>query len=233
MKTMKNGMLIALLLILKQHASAQGFVNLDFESANIPNGTSPGSLIPISDGLPGWTGFFISGTTTNLATQVAYDGISLGGAEISINDAKTGNGFSPLQGNFSAYLFGGPGLGSAAISQTGLVPSGTESLLVDIQQSPSPFNVPFIVSLNGQDISLVPLQTFSDYTLYGADISSFAGSVSTLTFINPPPTEFPPSALLLDDIQFSPSPIPEPSEFALLTLGALSLGFWRWRKSAR
>jgi hypothetical protein len=190
MKTIKIKFFALFLLIMIQNGHAQGFVNLNFEQASIPNATSPGSLIPISDGFPGWSGYFVSSTATNQATQAAYDGFSLGGSEISINDTNTGSGFVPLQGNYSAYLFGGAG-GSAVISQIGLVPSGTKSLLIDIQQSASSFNVPFTVSLNGQTINLVSLQTFPTYILYGGDVSSFAGLVSTLTLVNPPTNKFP------------------------------------------
>ena len=39
----------------------------------------------------------------------------------------------------------------------------------------------FTVSTGGQDLSLIPLGTSADYTLYGADVSSFAGLFETLT----------------------------------------------------
>src|SRR5271165_4791216 len=74
---------------------AQGFINLNFESASIPNSTAPGSAIPINNGLPGWTGYFSIGPATNQAAQVTYDGISLGGAVISIVDTNVGFGFNP------------------------------------------------------------------------------------------------------------------------------------------
>jgi hypothetical protein len=40
------------------------------------------------------------------------------------------------------------------------------------------------------------------------------------------------NAVLLDNIQFSPVPVPEPSEFALAALGAVFPGFRRWRNSS-
>lgn len=187
MKMTKISILNLLIFVGIQNGHNQVFVNLNFESARIPNTASPGSLVPISAGLPGWTGYFVSNSATNQTSQVVYDGFSLGGSAISINDSNTYPGFAALQRNYSAYLFGGIG-GTAVISQTGLVPSGTKSLFVDIQQSFSVYNVPFTVSLNGQTINLVPVETFPAYTLYGGDISSFAGQVATLAFANPPPT---------------------------------------------
>ena len=206
---------------------SQGFINLNFESASIPNGTSSGSAIPISEGLPGWSAYFSSTTGTDQTTQVIYNGISTGGFFISVIDSNAPV-FSPIQGNYSAFLFGGGDASpySATISQTGLVPSGTESVLFDAYES----EASFIVSLGGQNIEVTALQTFSHYTLYGGNIpSSLAGELETLSFTEPPAAGSPPSFFELDDIQFSTSPVPEPSTLALTVLSDLSL-FWRWRK---
>ena len=228
MKKLKFAIIALSTFILIHSAKAQGFVNLNFESANIPNGTSPGSYIPISDGLPGWSGYYTSSTSTNVATQVAYEGISLGGNVISIIDTNVGFGFSPIQGTYSAFLFGG-GSGTyyaATISQTGLVPAGTATLLMDA----SFFGANFVVKIGGETISMIPLQNFSNYTIYGADISSFAGTTTTLSFTEPPATGVQPGGLLLDNIQFSSTPVPEPSDLALLVLGGLFLGYMYRRK---
>jgi hypothetical protein len=152
---------VALLLIGNQFGSAQGFQNLDFESANI-SGYSPGSQnVPVSAALPGWAASFVTGTSTNVATQVWYDGISFGGAGISVIDTNAPI-FSPLQGKYSAFLFGGAygntALASAGISQSGLVPTGTESLLIDAYVS----GASFIVTLGGQTINMTLLQGFSN-----------------------------------------------------------------------
>lgn len=112
------------------------------------------------------------------------------------------------------------------ISQTGMVPSGTKSLLMEVRQY-----LGFIVTLGGQAINMVPLQTASNYTLYGGDISSFSGQLAQLS-ITAPPTGVP-NAVLLDDIVFSPNAVPEQSELALSTLGAILLVFHRWRNSSR
>lgn len=212
---------------------AQGFVNLDFEDADL-SGYSPRSGVPTSSALPGWTAFVANASGTSVLSSVTYDGLSLGGPGVGIEDINTEYGsLPPIQGNYSVVLWGGgegaPYLYSAGISQTGLVPAGTRSLLLDAQV----FLAPFVVTLGGQTIDMTPLQTFANYTLYGGNIpSNLAGQSQTLSLIEPPPTGVPPSIAVLDDIQFSPSAVPEPNAFALFALGALSLGFRRWRRSA-
>jgi hypothetical protein len=84
-----------------------------------------------------------------------------------------------------------------------------------------------VITLGGQRVSmepLQPLQTFPSYTLYGGDVSSFAGQVAALSITEPPPAYglIPPSFVFLDDIRFVT--IPEPSFIALFALGALLIG---------
>jgi hypothetical protein len=207
----------------------QSFINLNFEAAVIPANTQPATFLPISMAMPGWSASFSNPTTgTNNVTQVVYDGISGGGEAISINDANTGFGFVPLQGKYSPLLFGGGSTTqyAATISQTGVVPAGTESLQVQIGN----YGYPFMVSLGGQTINMVPLATFAHYTLYGGDVSTFAGQLETLSITDPPPASSPPSFLELDNIQFLTSPIPEPGTLALLAAGAVFLGLHHRRK---
>ena len=77
----------------------------------------------------------------------------------------------------------------------------------------------FQVSLSGQTLSLTPLLDTSSYTLYGADVTSFAGTVNELNF-----TVFSRGSLFLDSISFSTSPIPEPNIYSLLGCGVLLFG---------
>ena len=207
------------------------FQNLDFESASIPSGTQPGSSVPISSALPGWSGSYSRYSGTFQATSVLYDAMSLGGTGITytvISFIDTLNtGYQPLQGSYSPFLLGGTvpngSLASSTISQTGLVPNGTTSLIMDVYAQYG-----FTASLGGQTVNMVPLQTFPSYTLYGGDISAFAGQTAQLSITAPPA----PSGrgnlngVLLDDIQFSDQPIPEPSLFDLSAFGAVLLG-WR------
>lgn len=208
--------------------SSQGFVNLDFESANV-SGYSPNSSdVPVSDALPGWTAYYSNSGGSILASEVWYDGISLGGSMISIIDANAGS-FAPIQGTYSAFLFGGgsvSSLYSASISQTGVVPVGTETLLFDAYVSGASFEV----TLGGQTITMTPLQVFPDYTLYSGSIpANLVGRSETLTFTEPPATASQPSMFELDDIQFSSSAVPEPSTLSLSTLGVFFLA-WQLRR---
>jgi len=215
-------------LALIQSAHSQGFINLNFESANVSGYSPDSSDVPTTSALPGWTVYYSNSSGTNAATQVWYDGISLGGAIISIIDTNAPS-FSPIQGKYSAFLFGGgtsENLLSASISQTGLVPVGTQSLLFDAYVSGNSFNV----MLGGQTINMTPLQTFANYTLYGGNIpSNFAGQSELLSFTEPPATGTQPSMFELDNIQFSSSVVPEPSTLALCALGGLFLA-WRNRR---
>jgi len=160
-----------------------------------------------------------------------YDGISTGGEGISIID-KNESGFQPLQGNYSVLLFGGgaPSVVSAEITQTGVVPTGTQSLLFEGYVS----STPFVVTLGGQTLNMIPLQSFPNtgsyppYTLYGGNIpSAFDGQSELLTFTEPAPAEMAPSMFELDDISFSPQAVPEPSPFVLSGIGGLLFALYR------
>src|ERR1700722_7859116 len=191
---------VVLLCVVAPHARAQAFQNLNFEAANIPPGTQPASMISASAAIPGWT------TSQN----TWYDAFSGGGALVSVNDSLTPiMNFSPLQGRYSAILFGGAFVPSTSISQMGLVPANAHSIQMDISLLiPS---APFTVSLGGQLITMVPLQVFPNYTVYGGDVSPFAGMIENLTITQfaPAPPNVPPAALELDDIIFSPQIVPE------------------------
>jgi hypothetical protein len=205
---------------------AQGtFQNLDFEGAN-PSGYTPGSRdLPTTSGFPGWTVSYSSpGFATITASTVWYDGISLGSAFVSINDMDTGGPVVVFQGTYSALLYGGPSPyfslsltpTSSTLSQTGLIPTGTLSLRMDVNAVDG-----FAVTLGGQTLDMVALQVFSSYTLYGANISGFSGQTEQLSITAPPTAS--PNEVELDDIVFSPSPIPEPGVLGLSSLGVLLL----------
>lgn len=203
---------------------AQGsFQNLNFEAANV-SGYSPGNVIPVGRALPGWSVDFSPGFG-----QVWYDGISLGGAMISVCDSNTpGLGRSAtLQGRYSAILFGGA-FGPSTISQTGLVPSTARSLQMYVGNISSTM---FTVSLGGIQLNMVTLATYPAYTLYGGDISSLAGQIASLNLTTPLPGLHPPSWFQVDSIVFSPQVVPEPAPFALWACGLLILGLrflMRW-----
>ena len=107
---------------------------------------------------------------------------------------------------------------NASIAQFGLVPVGTMSIFLKVAGND------FSVSLAGQNIPLIPLSVENNYTLYGGDISQFAGLSGQLTLssLTVPNNRF--NNVSFDSISFSSTPVPEPSTFALLGLGGLQPG---------
>jgi hypothetical protein len=216
-KTIKTILLIVLASVAYGAATRgqSAFQNLNFESANVV-GYPPGSYpIPITAAMPGWT---LTGPGIN---PVGYDVLSLGGAVVSICDSHLPlSGFMPLQGTFSALFFGGE-YGPASIGQSGLVPGYSRSLQMDIAGDVADFRV----SLGGQELHMIPLRSFPTYTVYGADITSFAGQVEALNLsaLAPPPPQIPPILVFVDDIVFSPEIVPEPTA-GVFALGGLLLG---------
>jgi hypothetical protein len=206
---------------------AQGtFQNLNFEEANV-SGYQPDGMIPTTAAFPGWEVFSTGAGGTTPLSSVWYDGFSLGGALVSIIDDHPP--LSPLDGNYSALLFGGgpeQNLSSVSIGQTGTVPTGTQSIQFDGNVS----GASFTVTLGNTTIDMVPLQSFAHYDLWGGNIpASMAGQSETLTITEPPPIgTSPPSMLELDDISFSPQAvIPEPNPLALAGIGGVLFALYR------
>ena|ERR1022692_2494787 len=219
-------------------ARAQGtFQNLNFEAASIPSSTQSGSTVPISAGLPRWNGYIAGVQQTN-----AYYNISgLDTSRISIIDTNWsfpyGQYAGVIQGAYTALLSAGLG-GDSTLSQTGLVPSGTQSLIFQAYPdlgSDIQFPGSFAVTLGGQTLALTVLGSGANYTLFGADISSWANQTADLDFtlIAQKPYNSRIYYLYLDSIQFSTQPIPEPSGLSLFGISALLSGFFRRRNSAR
>jgi len=208
-------------------ALAQGtFQNLDFESATIPiiPAGEFGSPVPVAQALPGWTAYLPNITTVN---QIGHNDLSLGGEAIIIFGPQW-HSSDILQGNYTilletAFIGGAPQPSlTAAIGQTGLVPSSAESVRFFAVGSVK-------VTFNGQVIPLFQLGSRTNYTVYGGDISAFAGQTGELRFTSPASG---PVVALLDNIYFSTQPIPEPSVLGLFALGLSFLG-WRSRSKRR
>ena len=193
----------------------QGFVNLDFEHPILPLNPVATYYIAASNGIPGWTPYYITSTATNSSDVISYNTVSLGGAAIILEDTNNISP-SPLQGVYSVFLFG-----ASAISQTGQVPVTAQSLTF-LNQLAFPFQVTF----NGQPLNYFISASNPNYHTYTADISAFAGQTGELRFIAPAG-----SGIFLDDIQFSSLPAPEPSVLALSALGGMFLGWRAWKKS--
>jgi len=203
-------------------AMSQGFVNLNFESARIisdPNGEFYPYSIAITNALPGWSAF---GSTQG---DITYNDPALGSSAVNL---WATNG-AQLSGKYSVLLQGGFGPG-AYISQTALVPISTESLVFEAQQT----GVGTLsVSLGGQDLDLFALSTGADYTLYSADVSTFAGQTAQLTLdALTVPVGYGFNNWNIDNISFSSSPIPEPSVLGLSALGGVVLAFNCLRKKS-
>ena len=211
-------MLLAVAMAIGQLCRSQGFVNLDFEDATVILDGGPNSIVA-SSAFPGWT---ISGV-------VGYNTVSLGGAAVILEDANAPvtnpldiSLLLPLQGNYSVlvdYL-------SASIGQTATIPNTAQSLTFfsiqsGLQVTFNGQNIPFSAIGNG-----VNVDNGANYTIYGANIASYAGQTGQLLFTTPGY-----GVALLDNIQISSTSVPEPSEFALGALGTLLLGFRRWRNS--
>lgn len=217
-------------------AQAQGFVNLDFESATlVPVSGDPYGAVQFSKAFPGWAES--SGT---FDVNALSNNIFLDSSGISIINSGFKNGLTAggvIQGNYTAILQAGYGSSGMptdmSLSQTGLVPLGTQSLQFEAFQAVDGASaiIPFGVMLGGQDLSLTVISNTLNYTLYGADVSAWAGQTAQLSFTvfteNP---HLDNQYLYLDAIQFSSSPVPEPSELAFAALGAFLFGFRCWRQ---
>ncbi len=206
-----------LLLALECSGYSQGFVNLDFESAKIiPIVGDPNYpyAVEITNGVPGWAVF---GTTNG---SMLYNLGSIGttfAILLATNGAISGHYSFQLEGMLSFY--------PATISQTGLVPVGSQTLLFEAQSFAG--STSLIVSLGGQVLSVSAIGTGPDYTLYGADISTFAGQVEQLNFSAPSTGQ---NIWTIDNIQFSSSPVPEPGALSLLAMAGALLGLRSCRR---
>lgn len=202
---------------------AQGtFVNLNFEATTVPMTqppTDPGPPVDVGAAFPGWSAFL----GTNQLSKVWYNNYTIGTANISLITPITPP-FPAIEGNYSALLqagVGGPAANipmEASLRQTSLIPLNAQSIQFKAILDLSGVNPPFTVSLGGQNLALATLQQTPAYTLYGADVTAFAGQYRELRFtVTTPDGRL--NNLYLDAIRFGPA-IPEPGTTALLAFGA-------------
>lgn len=198
---------------------AQGsFQNLDFESPLAPLVPVNG-LLPTSSAIPGWVGWL--GDSPHAVAL--YNNLTIGTAAIALE----GPGFPDwgiVEGNYTVLLASGRNPAgqdhvNAAISQTGLVPFGTRSVLFKVGTGGAYDRVG--LSLDGADIPVLVLAATARYTLYGADAASFAGRFAELKFTSYWTTPKGLNAIFLDSIVFSDQAlnVPEPSNVCLLGAG--------------
>ena len=212
MHSQKTFLLVVTLMSFLNLTLGQGslaFRNLDFEEANLPYlppGQS-GGLVAVSNALPGWTAYF----DTSAQTEVLYNNQALDYASISILSSNYASG--PLgfgSGSYYAFLKGGGFTGGSlitpALTQTGQIPASANSLRL------TAYSAPYVTFL-GNHIPLVALSSSGFNTIYGGDISGFAGMIGELRFTS--------GFSYLDNILFSTQQIPEPSAFSLVGAGIL------------
>ena len=231
---------VAITFSLLQTVSAQGFINLNFEQASIapaPPGYTPwdaANRISAASALPFWS---VSEDST-ICTAVWGSPIALDETSVALVSGT----YPPIAGNYSVQLsaYANAPSGyyrSSSISQAGVIPAGTRSIQFLIASPYQNIQPNPIVTLNGAANALREISQSGGVITMAGDVSAFAGNTATLAFLCAATSggTFPANEnyFNLDDIQFSPSSIPEPSGLALVALGALLLGFRRRRNSRR
>ena len=194
------------------------FRNLDFELSTVVGPSAP-AIALVSD----WTaygGWGVSNYSGGMA--LIYNSETLDAANASLVGVDY---YRPaIQGNYSIFLKGGgtyypygpvPWTNGSSIGQTASIPATAQSL----SYWGASWNS-LRVTFNGHVISFSPIQSNANYVVYGADISAYAGQTGEL-LLNAP---WPNAAAMIDQIQFSNLPVPEPSVFGLSALSALLLG---------
>lgn len=218
MKT-KASLIVALLVALS--SSAQEFVNLDFENAfPPPRRPQAGEAIFLqwSTTAPGWS--HSDGGDTSI---IYYGSEHLGLSQYYMLVDQYSPFYAPggqLAGRYSLAFASGIKQGSvpgspwvsAYLAQTGLIPEGMNSLTLLATG-------PFQVHVDGVPISMTP--TAENHGFIG-DISQYAGTVAEIKIVNTALTVHTPT--VLDNVSFSPVPVPEPTAIAIVALGVALLG---------
>ena len=199
-----------LVLLLAFHVGfSQGFVNLDFEDSTIATNLIYGEHFYTAT-LIGWT-----------PLTVPFNSINLDAPGVNLEGTNNSYGPSAIQGNYSVYLQGGtpivfPNTNGSGIYQTAQVPINAQSIIY--------WGDALRVSFNGQNLSFNAIGSGVGFTIWQADVSPYAGMVGQLMFNVP--WRY---TAILDNIQFSSSPVPEPGVLGLFALGGAMLAFRRWK----
>jgi hypothetical protein len=153
--------------------------------------------------------------TTQGGTTLVYNNQPIDSPGASLEGT---NYWTPaIQGRYSVLLQGGSiyypyGTNGAAIGQTGQLPLSAKSILYWGLNWNS-----LRISFNGQLLAFIAISNTPTYTVFGADISGYAGQTAELLFHAP----WAAGGGVIDRIQFSSETIPEPtttSIFGLLIL---------------
>jgi hypothetical protein len=201
-------------------AQGQGsFQNLDLEAATIPQDEAPGA-VNVADALPGWSvsyNYGPSGQFQQPQTSIGFNGYNdpWNAQVILLGTNGINGGVSSLEGGYSVllrpFLIPGYQLNNVSIAQDGVVPASAQSLFFEAQ----PGLEALLLSVGGQNVPFSAVATGPNYTLFGADISSFASQSVELRFAVLAPV-LSPSGWNLDSIEFSTQQVPEPSALALV-----------------
>lgn len=224
MKTYTSILTAALLLIGNLLGFAQGFINFNFEQAQISNLTTNSYGVFGLAVCQGWTAYH----NGEVVPYLDYNDLTLGSERVGLEGTNNARGLPAIQGKYF-ILLGGSSESfphSAAIGQTGMIPSDAKSLTFQ----GSVFG-PAIVTFNGQVLPLVVVGNIPNYAIYGADVSSYAGQTGELLFTGLGGSALNPSSIggfILDNLQFSSTPVPEPNTLALAALGTL---IFCWRRA--
>ena len=233
MKRVIANLFVVFLFSILQRAFGQSFDNLDFEQASVYP-ASPGyvpwdasSAISADYALPYWT-VMEDGTICDAVSRPPY----------ALDETYVGlvsPGYSPIEGSYSvqlsAYADAPSGyFRSSSISQTGVIPFGTHSIQFLIARQAGLVQSGLLVIVNESPISLIELSQSGGVSAMAGDISAFAGTTATVSFVCQAETGggfvSGENIFNLDSIQFSPESVPEPTTVALLGVGVAIFGWY-------
>lgn len=223
----------------------QAFQNLDFDSADVsPPGGFP-ARVPFANAFPGWNGSL----STALYNAADLDQMTIGAYSQSVgtwgpHPLLNSDGYTAyLEGDLSWFF---PNSGSVGIWQTGVIPADAKSIqfysTIAYGSALPGYSPTLTLSLNGTSVPFSPIGTSGEFIQYSADVSSYAGTSTSLRFDvsaiypYPEPSPFPQYqhwifGVGIDDISFSATPAPEPATITLFGLGLLFFIFKLRRKS--
>jgi hypothetical protein len=217
--------LIFAVLVLCRAALAQGFVNLNFEQSAIVSSSPSGSGFNWGiANVPDWAAYDLISSNFTGGTTVLYNRQGLDNPSVSLIDSSY---WTPaLQGKYSVLLFGGSNAAEstngASISQTGQIPITARSITYWGSSWNNQQNLQ--ITFNSQMLSFIVVSNTAKYTIYGADISTYAGQTGELLFTAP----WQSYGNVIDSIVFSSNSVPEPNT-CILTMTGLVLLFRRRR----